>query len=50
VVDNPLGIFLAVVIGLSSGWFVGKISEWFTSDHYKTVKEIARQAQTGPPP
>jgi K(+)-stimulated pyrophosphate-energized sodium pump len=30
------------------GWFVGKISEWFTSDHFKTVKEIARQAQTGP--
>jgi K(+)-stimulated pyrophosphate-energized sodium pump len=47
-VDNPLGLFLAVVIGLVVGWFVGQISEWFTSDHYKTVKEIASQAQTGP--
>jgi K(+)-stimulated pyrophosphate-energized sodium pump len=47
VVDNPLGIWIAVVIGLVVGWFVGKISEWFTSDHYKTVKEIARQSQTG---
>jgi K(+)-stimulated pyrophosphate-energized sodium pump len=47
VVDNPLGIWIAVVIGLVVGWFVGKISEWFTSDHFKTVKEIARQSQTG---
>jgi K(+)-stimulated pyrophosphate-energized sodium pump len=47
-VSNPLGIFLAVVIGLLVGLFVGRISEWFTSDHYRTVKEIARQAQTGP--
>ncbi|MDH3518694.1 MAG: sodium-translocating pyrophosphatase, partial [Acidimicrobiia bacterium] len=45
---NPLGIWLAVVGGLVVGFMVGKISEWFTSDDYKTVKEIARQAQTGP--
>ncbi len=48
VAENPLGIWMAVVSGLVVGWFVGKISEWFTSDHYKTVKEIARQSQTGP--
>ncbi|MFV1960892.1 MAG: sodium-translocating pyrophosphatase [Acidimicrobiia bacterium] len=47
-VENWLGIWFAVVAGLVVGWFVGKISEWFTSDHYKTVKEIARQSQTGP--
>jgi K(+)-stimulated pyrophosphate-energized sodium pump len=47
VADNPLGLWIAVVAGLVVGWFVGKISEWFTSDHYKTVKEIARQSQTG---
>ncbi len=47
-VDNLWGLFLAVVIGLAIGLAVGQISEWFTSDHYKTVKEIARQAQTGP--
>jgi K(+)-stimulated pyrophosphate-energized sodium pump len=47
-VDNWIGIWIAVVAGLVVGWLVGKISEWFTSDHYKTVKEIARQAQTGP--
>jgi K(+)-stimulated pyrophosphate-energized sodium pump len=47
-VNHPLGIFLAVLIGLLVGLLVGRISEWFTSDHYRTVKEIARQAQTGP--
>jgi K(+)-stimulated pyrophosphate-energized sodium pump len=47
-VDSPWGFFIAVVIGLSVGMLIGQISEWFTSDHYRTVKEIARQAQTGP--
>ena len=46
--ENPIGLWFAVVGGLIVGWFVGKISEWFTSDEYKTVKEIARQSQTGP--
>ncbi len=47
-VDNLWGLFIAVVIGLAVGILIGQISEWFTSDHYRTVKEIARQAQTGP--
>ena len=47
-VENPLGVFLAVVVGLLIGVIVGKISEIFTSDNYKTVKEIARQSETGP--
>jgi K(+)-stimulated pyrophosphate-energized sodium pump len=46
-VDNWLGIWVAVLAGLVVGFLVGKISEWFTSDHYKTVKEIASQSQTG---
>lgn len=48
IVENWLGIWFAVIAGLVVGWLVGKISEWFTSDHYKTVKEVARQSQTGP--
>jgi len=47
-VEQAWGFFLAVVVGLIVGMFVGKISEWYTSDHYKTVKDIARQAETGP--
>ncbi|GMR02881.1 MAG: sodium-translocating pyrophosphatase [Acidimicrobiia bacterium] len=47
-VKNSWGFFIAVIVGLVIGIIVGKISEWYTSDHYKTVKEIARQAETGP--
>ncbi len=47
-IANPMGLALAVVGGLVVGWMVGKLSEVFTSDEYRTVKEIARQAQTGP--
>jgi K(+)-stimulated pyrophosphate-energized sodium pump len=47
-VDNWWGFFLAVVVGLIVGVIIGRLSMWFTSDHYKIVKEIARQSQTGP--
>ena len=47
-VDNPIGPFVSVVIGLIVGILVGQISEWFTSDHYSIVKNIADQAKTGP--
>ena len=47
-VDNPLGLFLAVVVGLVVGLAIGQLSEMFTSDHWRPVKEIARQSETGP--
>jgi len=47
-VKNPWGFFIAVIVGLVIGIIVGKISEWYTSDEYKIVKEIARQSETGP--
>ena len=46
--QRPLGLFLAVLVGLVVGYLIGWISEVFTSDHYRIVKEVARQAQTGP--
>ena len=46
-VDNPWGFFGAVVVGLVVGVIIGRISMWFTSDEYRVVKEVARQAQTG---
>jgi K(+)-stimulated pyrophosphate-energized sodium pump len=46
--ENPIGLFFSVVIGLGVGLLVGQISEWFTSDHYSIVKNIADQAKTGP--
>jgi K(+)-stimulated pyrophosphate-energized sodium pump len=45
---NPIGLFFSVIIGLAVGLLVGQISEWFTSDHYSIVKNIAEQAKTGP--
>ena len=46
-VAHPSGIFLAVAVGLAVGVAIGQISEWFTSDHFKVVKEVARNSQTG---
>ena len=47
-VENWFGLFLAVLIGLVVGYLIGKLSEYFTSDQYRVVKEIAQQAETGP--
>ena len=46
--ENSIGLFFAVIIGLAVGLLVVQISEWFTSDHYSIVKNIADQAKTGP--
>ena len=46
--ENPIGLFFSVIIGLGVGLLVGQISEWFTSDHYSIVKNIADQAKTCP--
>ena len=46
--ENPIGLFISVIIGLLVGITVGQISEWFTSDHHSIVKNIADQAKTGP--
>jgi K(+)-stimulated pyrophosphate-energized sodium pump len=48
-VEHPLGLWLAVVSGVLTAWGITSTSDWFTSDHFKAVKEVARQAQTGVP-
>ncbi len=47
-VENVWGLFASVVVGLVVGLAIGQISEVFTSDHYRVVKQIADQAETGP--
>ncbi len=42
-----IGLFYAVLMGVVSGIVIGLTSEYFTSDHYRPVKEIARSAETG---
>lgn len=39
--------FLSIVAGLVVGILIGKIAEYYTSEDYKHVKEIAQQSQTG---
>ncbi|MEM8902425.1 MAG: sodium-translocating pyrophosphatase [Actinomycetota bacterium] len=47
-VEQPIYLALTIIIGLFGGWAIGFTSEYFTSDHYQPVKDIAEQAETGP--
>jgi len=42
------GPFFAVVSGLAAGLIIGRVTEYYTSDHYKPVKNIAQASLTGP--
>ncbi len=42
------GSFYAVVAGLLAGVIIGRITEYYTSDHFKPVQDIARASTTGP--
>ena len=41
------GLFTAVVAGLVSGIFIGKATEYYTSEQRGPAREIARQSETG---
>jgi len=43
-----LGPFWAIVAGVLAGLIIGKVSEYYTSDKYNPVKELARSCQSGP--
>ncbi len=43
----PLWLFGSVLCGLIAGLAIGKITEYFCSDHYKPVHKIAEAAETG---
>ncbi len=45
---NFLGIWGAIVVGLLTGWAIGKETEYFTSAAYKPTQRIAESANTGP--
>ena len=46
--DAWYGLPLSVIGGLAAGWGIGKVAEIWTSDHFKPVRRIAAQAETGP--
>ncbi|MFP4597594.1 MAG: sodium-translocating pyrophosphatase, partial [Persicimonas sp.] len=47
---GQLGPFWAVVGGLAAGTLIGLITEYYTSDHYKPVQEIAQESEMGAAP
>lgn len=46
-IPMAFGPFYAVIAGLVAGILIGRITEYYTSDHYGPVKKIAEQSQTG---
>ncbi|MBS3885680.1 MAG: sodium-translocating pyrophosphatase [Dethiobacter sp.] len=47
-VFGGIGPFFAVVSGLVAGILIGRITEYYTSDHYRPVQGIAEASLTGP--
>jgi len=47
-IDNWLGLWGSIVIGLLVGIAIGKVTEYYTSFEFKPVKFIAENATTGP--
>jgi K(+)-stimulated pyrophosphate-energized sodium pump len=45
---KPWGLAVSVIGGLLIGWALGKTAEYYTSDHFKPVQQIADQTETGP--
>ena len=45
---DELGLLLVVLVGLAVGLAIAQLTGMFTSDHWRPVKNIARQTETGP--
>lgn len=47
-IENVLGVWGSIVIGLLVGIVIGKATEYYTSEEYKPTQKIAESTQTGP--
>ncbi len=47
-IPNVWGLWGSIVVGLLTGWLIGKETEYFTSEAYKPTRGIAASAETGP--
>lgn len=47
-IDNAIGIWGAIVIGLVVGIVIGKATEYYTSAEYKPTQRVAESSLTGP--
>jgi len=46
--ENAIGIWAAIVMGLLTGIIIGKATEYYTSHSYKPTQNIAESSKTGP--
>ena len=46
--SQPMWLVGSVLCGLLAGLLIGKTTEYFCSDHYKPVQQIAEASETGP--
>ena len=44
---TSLGVYLCFLVGLVAGLTVGKMTEYYTSDKFPPVKELAKSCETG---
>ena len=44
---GKIGPFMAIIAGLLAGVAIGKLTDYYTSYHYRPVQELARASQTG---
>ncbi len=44
---GDLNVFWAILSGLLAGIIIGRLTEYYTSDHFKPVKNIAQASETG---
>jgi len=45
--DQALNVFIAMISGLIVGILIGLVTEYYTSDHYKPVRDVADASKTG---
>lgn len=44
----PLGVYIALIVGLVAGNIIGYFTEYYTADTYKPTQLVAKNAETGP--
>ncbi len=45
---NPLGIWAAIIVGMTAGIVIGKATEYYTSYDFAPTKNVSENAETGP--
>jgi K(+)-stimulated pyrophosphate-energized sodium pump len=46
--NHPIGVLLAVLVGLALGFALGRLAEWHTSEYRPPVRRLAEDSAAGP--